>query len=84
MTAAELTEWVAYERVYGPILVHERIDLGFAQLSYYLVSLLGQKKRGQQYKLRDFFPGWLRDLMRRPDDGKHLGAALEEWADADD
>jgi hypothetical protein len=77
-------EWAAYERVYGPLLVHERIDLGFAQLYYYLVSLLGQKKRGQQYNLRDFLPKWMRDLGRRsPDDGRSLEAILKDWANAD-
>jgi hypothetical protein len=84
MTSAELTEWMAYERVYGPILPHERIDLGFAQLYYYLVSLLSQKKRGQQYKLRDFLPKWMRDLTSRPsDDGRGLEATLKDWANGD-
>jgi hypothetical protein len=81
MTSAELTEWMAYERVYGPVLAHERIDLGFAQLSFYLVSLLSKKKRGQQYKLRDFLPGWMRNLDHRPDDGRTLEATLQKWAE---
>jgi hypothetical protein len=84
MTARELMEWAAYERVYGPLLVHERIDLGFAQLYYYLVSLLGQKKRGQRYSLRDFLPKWMRDLGRRStDDGRSLEATLKDWANAE-
>jgi hypothetical protein len=33
ITAHELMEWAAFEHVQGPILIHERIDAGFARLA---------------------------------------------------
>ena len=85
MTARELTDWVAFERVYGSILPHERIDVGLAQLSFYIVSMLGQRKRGQRLKLRDFFPKWLRDLEhRRPTDERQLLATFQSWVSEGD
>jgi hypothetical protein len=61
MTSAELTEWAAYERVYGSIIPHERIDVGFAQLSWLMASLWGSRKRGD-FKIRDFMPPWYQEL----------------------
>jgi hypothetical protein len=60
MTARELLEWAAYERVYGSILPHERIDVGFAQVSLILTKAFG--KPGQRLTLRDFMPEWYREL----------------------
>lgn len=61
MSSTELTEWTAYERVYGSLLPHERIDAGFAQVSWLMACLWGSKKRGE-YKIRDFMPRWYQDL----------------------
>jgi len=61
MTSAELTEWAAYERVYGSIIPAERIDVGFAQLSWLMACLWGSKKRGE-YRIRDFMPPWYQEL----------------------
>lgn len=33
-----IAEWAAYERHYGPLLVHERIDWGFAHLATLLLG----------------------------------------------
>ncbi len=83
MSAREHTEWAAFERVYGPLLLHERMDFGFARLNYYLVSLLGRQRRGRSYKLIDFLPKWWRDLLfHRSDDPRQLGATLEMWSHA--
>jgi hypothetical protein len=56
MTSAELTEWMAYERTFGPILLHERIDVGFAQLGWLMARLWGSTKR--KLTRRDFMPDW--------------------------
>jgi hypothetical protein len=65
MTSAELTEWMAYERVYGPILPHERIDVGFAQLQWLMVRLWTKTKR--KLTIRDFMPRWYQELTKRGD-----------------
>jgi hypothetical protein len=65
MTSAELTEWMAYERVYGPILVHERVDVGLAQLQWLMVRLWTKAK--QKMTIRDFMPRWYQELTERID-----------------
>jgi hypothetical protein len=62
MSSAELTEWMAYERVYGSILIHERIDMGFAQLQWLLVRLWTKAKR--KLTPADFMPPWYQELTR--------------------
>jgi hypothetical protein len=86
MTSAELTEWMAYERVYGPILIHERIDMGFAQLAWLITRLLAKKTN---LKPQDFMPPWYQELTkgvhRRPDAIRQGFEALMGMADnADD
>jgi hypothetical protein len=48
-------EWTAFEQVFGPITVHERIDGAAAQISYMLASAFGD---GRKLDLRDFMPQW--------------------------
>lgn len=60
MTAAELTEWTAYEQTYGPLLVQDRVDIGLAQVSLILARLLGKKSK---HTLRDFLPAWWQGLL---------------------
>lgn len=67
MTAAELTEWAAYEQTYGPLLVQDRVDIGLAQVCLILAKLLGKKSK---HTLRDFLPPWWQGLMKqRSDEG---------------
>jgi len=61
MTSAELTDWMAYERVYGPILVHDRVDVGFAMLATLVHNLWAKKPR----KIQDFMPQWFQELTER-------------------
>lgn len=84
MTGREMTEWLAYEQVYGSIVPHERIDAGFAQIGYLLVRLLG--KDSGRYKPRDFMPDWYRNLTATSDleRGWAALAALAKGNDADD
>jgi len=62
MTSGELTEWAAFEQVYGPILVHERIDVGLAQLGWIMARLWAKPRH--ELKLRDFMPGWYQNLTQ--------------------
>jgi hypothetical protein len=68
MSSAELTEWMAYERIYGSMLIHERIDMGFAQLAWLITRLWAKKTN---LKPQDFMPPWYQELTksigRRPD-----------------
>ena len=78
MTSGELTEWAAFERVYGSILPHERIDLGFAQLSYLMARLWGKKKHGGEFTLRDFMPAWYQELTAEDTIRRGFEAMLRE------
>ncbi len=75
MTSAELTEWVAFERVYGPILPHERIDIGFAQLGWLLTRLLGKSRR--DLKVQEFLPAWYEELLKPSHDPDSIRRGFE-------
>jgi len=48
MSAREFTEWAAFERVCGPVLIHERVDIAAAHI---MASTLGGAPA-------DFMPSW--------------------------
>jgi hypothetical protein len=75
MSSRELTEWAAFEQVNGPILVHERIDIGLAQIGLIMAKLWGKGNP----RPRDFLPVWYGPTVR-DDDGSILGAMLEGLA----
>jgi hypothetical protein len=83
MTSAELTEWMAYERVYGSVLAHERIDVGFAMLGTLVHNLWSKKPR----KIQDFMPSWFQELIgrteRRPEAVLQGFEALMRMAEGD-
>lgn len=84
MTAAELTEWTAYEQTYGPILVQDRIDIGLAQVNLILVKLLGKKSK---HTIRDFLPAWWRGpINQRSDEAvvRGMEALMRQAQNADD
>lgn len=54
MTAAEMTEWAAYERIAGPLVVHERIDVGFAALAAILIRIF----TGKSVDVQRLLPEW--------------------------
>ncbi|WP_289009514.1 DUF4035 domain-containing protein [uncultured Thermomonospora sp.] len=56
MPSAELTEWMAYERITGP-LGGERGDIQAALISTVIANSLAGKK-GRRAKLRDFLLKW--------------------------
>jgi hypothetical protein len=86
MTSAELTEWMAYERVYGPILIHDRIDMGFLLLQQFMAYLW--TKTRHQRTMQDFLPPWLQELIkdssRRPDAVQSSFEALMRMAEEGD
>jgi hypothetical protein len=85
MSSTELTNWTAYERVYGPILVHERIDVGLAQLQWLVTRLWASKNK---LTPRDFMPPWYQELTkgahRRPDAIRQGFEALMGMAEKDE
>ncbi len=62
MTAGELTEWMAYERTYGSLLIHERIDAGFALVAFVIAKAFSDGKRDMSPE--DFMPPWYQELNR--------------------
>jgi hypothetical protein len=65
MSGQELAEWQAYERVYGPIGVEERLDRTAAVIANQVAnSLRGPKSKPSE--VDDFMPRW---GVRPVDDG---------------
>lgn len=56
MPSIELTRWIAFEREYGPILVHDRIDYGLAHVAYRVASAFSRREP----RFRDLLPPWHR------------------------
>jgi hypothetical protein len=56
ISSHELTEWMAYERVAGP-LGGLRTDVGAAIVASTLANI-HRDKRARAYKLADFLPEW--------------------------
>lgn len=82
VSAREVTEWAAYERVYGSALVHERIDAGFAQVSLILAQAFSSGSK--RYTMRDFMPRWYQDLTAEAELEKGLAYLKGLVADSDD
>jgi hypothetical protein len=74
MSAGELTEWAAYEQTFGSVLIHERIDAGFAQVSLILAQAFSDGRR--RYSMRDFMPPWYQDLTADEALAKGMGQLL--------
>lgn len=74
MTAAEITEWQAYERETGP-LGAERDDILAAMTAYYVTTALGAKK----LKLDRLIPKW---APKRPEGWQSIKGKLMALAKA--
>lgn len=64
ISARELQEWAAFERVSGPILLHERIEISNAFVAMTIASAMGD---GRKLTLQDFIPRW--DEEDQPEQG---------------
>jgi len=49
-----VAKWAAFERVWGPLLTHERIDYAGALNAYVSASVWS----GRRYRVEDFLPRW--------------------------
>jgi hypothetical protein len=56
------------------LLIHERIDFGFAMLTYYVVNLWSKKRR----KFTDFLPPWYDRKPAKPPDPDEAARRLFE------
>jgi hypothetical protein len=45
---------MAFEQVHGPLLIHERVDFGFAMLGWLMANAWSRKRR----KFTEFLPPW--------------------------
>jgi hypothetical protein len=65
--------------VHGPILVHERIDLGFAVLCTVMANLWSKKT----YKPTDFLPSYYPKARHDPTEGFERLLAMADAANGD-
>ena len=64
ISAAELTDWLAFERIAGP-LGPDRADVQ-AGIVASTIANVNRGKRGRKYKPADFIPQWSRPGARTP------------------
>lgn len=77
-----MTDWMAYERVFGPLLIHERIDAGFAQVSFILAQAFSDGKR--RMTMRQFMPPWFQELTADDELQRGMGQLMKLAHDAHD
>jgi hypothetical protein len=74
ISASELTDWLAYERIAGP-LGPERGDVQAAVIASTIANV-NRGKRGKIFKPKDFMPQWSRPGARTPDAMRSMLVAL--------
>jgi hypothetical protein len=72
LSAAQVDEWDWFERRYGPVLVHERIDIGLASIAQLIAATAGAEK-----PLKDFLPTWWDWMFDRDEDEEYDDQADE-------
>jgi|GEM_PF-882201 len=66
ISSAELTEWMAYEEIVGPLDVGYRVDV-VAGIVSSTIANVNRGKKGRRFKPDDFTPSWGgRNRRRRP------------------
>lgn len=71
-------EWTAYEQVYGSLLIHERIDAGFALIAMMLAQ------DGKKHTQREFMPPWFLELTKEADLDRMIQTMKRVAPSADD
>lgn len=64
-SASELTDWIAYERIAGP-LGADRLDIHAGIVASTTANVMRQKN-SKTYKPKDFIPKWDRPGIRDPE-----------------
>jgi hypothetical protein len=70
-------EWAAFERVSGPLLLGERLDVGFALVSLVTAAAHGVKIEGRAPRFKDFLFDWDGQPPSEEQAAALLGMALE-------
>jgi hypothetical protein len=78
ISAAELQSWSAFERVHGPILAHERLEVSNGIVAMTLASMFSDGKR--RLKLADFMPRWDSKATADRQSPEEMIAAIESHA----
>ncbi len=65
ISAAELVDWAAYERIAGP-LGPARSDIQAGIVASTIANVM-RTRRGRTYKPKDFIPQWDRPRARTPE-----------------
>lgn len=70
-------EWIAFERVSGPLLITERIDYAATFIAYVMALSQGAKVGGRTVRFKDFRIDWDRKPMTDEQMAMELGKAME-------
>jgi hypothetical protein len=83
----EFHEWIVYERMFGPVLLHERLDVLFARSDWLLAEInRNRKKKNSKYRVEDFLTVWDKEQRRqgRVKDWRTLKAIMMQMASEPD
>jgi hypothetical protein len=69
-------EWIAFERIEGTILIHERLDVAAALVAFTTAKVHGAKT----VEFKNFLPVWDRQPVSEADVARQLEAIFKEAA----
>lgn len=75
ISSRELQSWSAFERVYGPVLAHERFELSNGIVAMTVASVFSDGK--SRLKLTDFMPRWDPKADAERQSPEEMKAAIE-------
>jgi hypothetical protein len=82
-TSHEFSEWLAFERVFGPVTLHERMDILFARADWLFAEANRDRKKRGPFKVHDFLIQWDRK-PKKPADWRSIKEKMRAIAAAFD
>lgn len=59
MSSQEFSEWQVYEKMFGPLTIHERLDLLISRSDWLFANAnRNPKKQKRPFKMDNFMPQW--------------------------
>lgn len=80
-TYREYLQWVGFEQMFGPITLHERLDVLFARSdALFAEANRNRKKRRTEFKPSDFIVPWDGKRKRRRKAPDEIWAFMQQFA----
>lgn len=71
--------WAAWERLYGPVTIHNRLDILFARSDLLLAEInRNKKKKPKPYKIKAFLMDWYKPYRKAKQDKMKVAHATPQ------